>query len=103
MTLKFKPNPTFKAKVEIPAAGGESIEVEFTFRHRGRKALDAFSEEIREMQDVDAIMLMVEDWSDMGEAFSADALAEFIDDYPAAAFAVTRAYFRELLQARLGN
>lgn len=103
MTLKFKPNPTFRAKVEIPAAGGESIEIEFTFRHRGKKALDTFAEEIREMPDADALMLMVEDWTDMGAPFGADALAELLDDYPAAAFAITRAYFRELLQARLGN
>lgn len=103
MTLKFKPNPTFKAKVAIPAAGGESIEVEFTFRHRGKKALDAFAEEIRELPDDQALMLMIDDWSDMGEPFGAEALAQLIDDYPAAAFAITRAYFRELLQARLGN
>lgn len=103
MTLKFKPNPTFKAKVEIPAAGGESIEVEFTFKHRGKKALDAFAEQIKELPDVDALMLMVEDWSDMGEPFSADSLGQLVDDYPAASFAITRAYFRELLQARLGN
>lgn len=100
--LKFKPDPTFKAKVEIPAAGSP-IEIELTFRHRGKKALDAFGEEIREMSDVDALMLMIEDWTDMGEPFSAESLAQLVDDYPAAGFAITRAYFRELLQARLGN
>ena len=103
MTLKYKPNPTFRAKVEIPVAGGESIDVEFTFKHRGRKSLDAFSEQIREMPDVEALMLMTEDWADMGEPFGAGPLAQLIDDFPAAAFAITSTYFRELLQARLGN
>lgn len=103
MSLKFKPNPTFRAKVEIPAAGGESIEVEFTFRHRGKKSLDAFAEQIKEMPDIDALMLMVEDWTEMGEPFNAETLAQLVDDYPAALYAITRTYFRELLQARLGN
>lgn len=38
MALKLIPNPTFKAKVLIPIAGGKPEPVEFTFKHLGEKA-----------------------------------------------------------------
>lgn len=41
MAKKFKitQNPTFKAKVDIPRVGGESIQVEFEFKFLPRKKL----------------------------------------------------------------
>jgi hypothetical protein len=38
--LKLVANPTFRAKVGIPVAGGPEVPVEFVFKHRTKTALD---------------------------------------------------------------
>ena len=39
--FKIAQNPTFKADVEIPRVGGETIKVPFVFKYRDRKELAA--------------------------------------------------------------
>lgn len=42
--LKLNPEPTFKATVGIPVPGVGNVDVEFTFKHRTRKAITDFLE-----------------------------------------------------------
>ena len=39
--IKIAPNPTFKAKVQIPRVGGDAVAVDFEFKYLDRIALSA--------------------------------------------------------------
>ena len=43
-SFKIAQNATFKAEVEIPRVGGDSIKVEFEFKYRDRKELSKYYE-----------------------------------------------------------
>ena len=103
MALKLKAEPTFKAQVKIPlAGGGESEPVEFTFKHRTRTELDEFFEKRKKSSNLDAVLDMVLGWN-LTDEFNRDNVALLLDNYGAATLAITDVYTRELLGLRLGN
>lgn len=102
MTLKLKPNPTFKAKVCVPCAGGEQVEIEFEFRHMSRTDLDAYRAELGELNDRDAVLRIVCGWEGE-EPFGPDVYDSIVEDLHAAPGAIVHTYLRELLQLREGN
>jgi hypothetical protein len=100
--LKLQPDPTFSAKVAIPVAGASPVEVEFTFRHRGRKELAAFAESVKDSGDADLIMSMATGW-ELEDEFNAANVALLVENYYQAPNAVWTAYLDALTQAKEKN
>lgn len=100
--LKLQPEPTFKAKVLIPIPGSEPGEVEFTFRHRGRKELATFGEAMTGRSDADLILDLASGW-DLDDEFNAETVAQMVEKYFAAPDAIWRAYIDELTKAKEKN
>ena len=100
--LKLVADPTFKAKVLIPVAGGEPVPVEFTFKHRTRTALDEFINARTGKSDADAFMEMVVAW-DFEEEFNRESVDLLLENYIGTALAVYRVYIDELVQAKVKN
>lgn len=100
--LSIIAKPTFKKKVDIPAAGGETIEVEFVFKHRTKTQLDEFVKSRAEKSDVESFLEMVGGW-DFAEEFSDTAAETMLDNYIGAALPVYQAYITELVQAKAKN
>ena len=100
--LKLIANPTFKSKVGIPVAGGEPVQVEFTFKHRTKKALDEFITSRAEKTDVDSFLDMVEGW-DLEDEFSKESAETLLDNYIGTALATYRVYLDQLIQGKIKN
>ena len=100
--LTLVASPTFRAKVGIPVAGGESVPIEFIFRHRTRDALDEFIKSRHDKSDPESFMEIVEGW-ELEDAFTRENVELLLQNYIGAALAVYRAYVEELVQAKLKN
>ena len=100
--LALVANPTFKAKVPIPVAGGVAVEVEFTFKHRTKTALDEFIKSRADKSDAESFMAMVEGW-ELEDAFNAENVEVLLQNYIGTALATYRVYVDQLVQAKLGN
>lgn len=100
--LKLQPNPTFKASVGIPVAGGDPVSVEFTFRHRSRDDLQAFIDGSPKRSDVENIMDMATAW-ELSDAFTAESVQLLVQNYISAPLAIFQSYLDELVKARTGN
>jgi len=100
--LHLKAAPTFTAKVGIPVAGGPAVDVMFTFRHRTRKQIEAFTKERADKTDVQSFMDMVVSW-DLDDPFNEANVAELLDNYIGAAVVAFQVYLDEIVKVRLGN
>jgi hypothetical protein len=85
--------PTFKAKVDIPVAGSESAEVEFTFKHRTKTDLKAWL--AQERDDVTAILDLATGW-DLVESFDQASVELLVQNHLSAPKAVFDKYMSEL-------
>jgi hypothetical protein len=114
--LKLNPKPTFEATVKITVPGQqEPAPVKFTFKYMPKKALLEFFEKHRAEYDdegnelkaasQDDVMLgeIITAWSGIDEPYSEKALAEFLDNYPAAAGEIIVAYNKLVLESRVKN
>lgn len=101
-TFKLIPEPTFKTQVQIPVRGGQSVPVEFIFKHRNREQLDEFFKGVGERPVEESIMDAVAGWS-LDDEFTAENIRTLCDNYMGAASAIAAAYTKELLQNRQGN
>lgn len=102
--LKLKANPTFTAKVEIPAPGGAaSIKVEY--KHMTKDQYNEFIEAESKVKrsDEDALMDIVVGWSGVDTEFSREAVRDLCQHYHKAATAIVSTFITELTQARAGN
>lgn len=104
MSVKFKliADPTFKAKVGIPVAGGEPVPVEFTFKHRTMDEFRSWREAPQNSDDVRAILDCVVAW-ELSNPLSEESVSTLVQNYHGAALAIITTYYRELSQAKLGN
>jgi hypothetical protein len=100
--LKLMADPTFKAKVGIPVAGGEPVEVEFTFQFRTTVEFDALINKHVDTTNLDYIMDIAQGWEN-DEPFTRENVEIFLSNYWAAAREIAIAYARELNQAKVGN
>ena len=100
--LKLVANPTFTAKVGIPVAGGEPVEVLFTFRHRTKTALDEWVNSRADQSDADSFMGMVEGW-ELEDAYTQANVELLLENYIGTALATYRVYIDQLVQAKLKN
>jgi hypothetical protein len=102
--LKLKANPTFTAKVEIPAPGGAaSIKVEYKHMSKDQYAEFIEAESKTKRTDEEALMDIVVGWSGVDTEFSKDSVRELCQQYHKAASAIVTTYITELTQARAGN
>jgi hypothetical protein len=105
----LEPNPTFTAPVSIPLPGGEIATVDFTFAHKGRKALQRFLDRVKDMPDAEAVAEILGDWSGISGAdgeplpYTPEALEALLDNHHGAAMAILQTYIRELTGARVKN
>jgi len=95
--------PTFNWPVPIPVAGGESVPVEFTFRHRTKTQLDEFIKSRAEKSDVDSFLDMVVAWPGFVEEFNRENVELLLQNHIGTALQTYHIYVTELLGARLKN
>lgn len=100
--LSLVASPTFKAKVGIPVAGGDTVDVEFTFKHRTRKELGEFIQPGDERGDLDTVMACATGW-ELVEEFTRDNVETLIENYGGAALAIYLKYLDELSGQRTKN
>jgi len=100
--LKLVANPTFKAKVGIPTAGGDPVEVEFTFKHRTKAALDQWMKDMTGKGNAEYILGFVEAW-ELEDALTKENIETLLENYMGASQAIIDVYFDELYPAKLGN
>ena len=100
--LQLKAAPTFQAKVGIPVAGAEPVDVLMTFKHRTKPELDAFVKSVNGMKEVDKFMAMVVAW-DLEDELNAENVKTLTENYMGATLSTYSVYLSELVKARLGN
>jgi hypothetical protein len=100
--LTLKAAPTFRAKVGIPMAGGASVDVMFTFKHRTKTELIEFVTTRVDKSDEETFLEMVTGW-DLEDAFTPENVKELLENYIGAALAVYEAYKAQLVKAKEGN
>jgi len=102
--FKLQPNPTFKTKVAITVAGQDKPAlVEMEFKHLSREAVREFFESLGGKSDAEALAMIVVGWSGVDQAYSDEALAVLLDNYPSAAGSIFETFRRELFEARAKN
>lgn len=94
--------PTFKAKVAIPVAGAEPVEVEFTFKHRTKAGLQEFVESRAGKSDAETLLDMVTGW-EFEEELNESNAKTMLQNYIAAPVAIYQAYVNELVLAKAKN
>lgn len=102
MGLKLAAEPTFKAPVRIPIAGGEPEPVVFTFRHRKASELIEFKEWVKGKANLETVEACVAGWA-LTDEFSKANIERLLDNYPGAARAILDTYLSEHYGYRLGN
>lgn len=100
--LSLKAAPTFQATVEIPVAGGESVPVVMTFKHRTKTGLAEFIASRVDKSDFDSFKEMVVGW-DLEDKFTDDNVREVLENYLGSAVATYRVYVDELTKAKAKN
>lgn len=107
--FRLTPNPTFTAKVFLSVPGAEKAQpVPFTFKHKGRTAMVEWLATSPGTPDADVLDKVITDWGVVdGDGqpvkYSRDALAELLENYPAARFEIFNAYVDELSKAKAKN
>jgi hypothetical protein len=100
--LRIDPAPTFNADVDVPVAGGASVPVQMTFRHRTRDELDEFIKGRANKTDDQSFMDMVVGW-DFEDEFSEENVRRLLQKRIGVALATFHKYIDELTKAREKN
>ncbi len=102
--FKLQHNPTFKARVPVSVPGeAVSPEIVVEFRYLGKKAVADYFRNLGGKSDAEALAGIVVGWEGVDAEYSAETLAELLDNYPAAAADLFEVYRRELLEAKRKN
>lgn len=110
--FKLAASPTFKAQVQLTAAGSEPQTVEFTFRHKGRKAMMVWLDRVMEIKDeaqeLACVMEIVDGWAvadDDGDPLPVTeaSMLELLDSHQTAGGEIVRAYRKALTESRAKN
>lgn len=104
MTIKFKlcPDPTFVAPVLIPVHGAAAVPVNFTFKYRTRAEFMAFTEKMKDLDNVQLLLAIASGW-ELAEPFDEEHLKQLDEHYMGAAKAALDVYIEQNAQSRLGN
>ena len=98
----IKAEPTFDVKVWFPVAGGESVDVLLTFKHRTKTQLDEFIKTRPDVSDVDSFLDMVKGW-DLSDSFTRENVEMLLDNHIGVALATYKGYIDELMRHRAKN
>ena len=102
-SFSLVPDPTFKAKVEIPIPGKKAQKIEFTFKWRDSDDFKAFMDSLGNHEhDTDAVMEFATGW-ELADAFNRENVDKLVKNYLGSARALITAYIQENAGARLGN
>ena len=102
-TFSLVPEPTFKAKVDIPVPGKKAQKLEFTFKWRGLDEFRAFMDNLGNYDDDTAVVLeMVTGW-ELSDAYTPENVEKLVKNYIGSAGAILNTYLRENAAARVGN
>lgn len=109
--FRLTPDPVFMATVALSVRGGDPVPVIFNFRHMGRKALAAFIQRTKDegLGDEQVLAEVIDTWRDVVDPtgapvpYTTQALAQLLDDHPAASTEVWNGYLAALLDYRRGN
>jgi len=115
-TFKVLAKPTFKHKVGLPSAGGETVQSELTFRAiprselvpiyelRSRIVPDGETFDMNDQLDREAqfILKLVEAW-DFEEALTLENVRWLVDNVYGVADVIATEYLAALRPAKLGN
>lgn len=104
------PAPTFDAEVEVSMPGGVTALLALTFRHRTIRQVQDLQVRMAAESLADAQILgeLIEAWQvtradGTDVPYSSQALAELLDNFPAAGPEIYRGYVDALRKGRLGN
>lgn len=101
--LTFTVAPTFKSKVAIPIPGAKPVDVEFTFKGRGKEEYKTFSEGLDGREDIDIVLDIASGW-ELDDPFGKESLEQLFETHMGAAREILMTYVREMNgTARLGN
>lgn len=100
--FKLKADPTFSAKVPFPVAGGTSVDVSLTFKHRTKAELNKWLEGSKSRSDEDTFLDMVEGW-EIDEPFTKENVAILLQHHIGVALATYQVYVDELTRHREKN
>jgi hypothetical protein len=102
--LKLQTNPTFRAAVGISVAGQPrpaTIEIEYRY-FTAREWADYIATNAKSVAD-SLVEDIVVGWAKVDRPFSAEALRELFDKFPAATQEVWEAFLNELFAAKQKN
>ena len=99
-TLAVK--PTFKSKIKMPVHGGDTVELEFEFKHRTRDQIAEWTKGFSKIKDIDLLEDMLAGWN-IEEPFSRESLELLCQNFSGAPGVILSAYLAELSQARQKN
>ena len=102
-SFTLTPEPTFKAKVDIPVPGKKPQKLEFTFQWRGMDEFRAFMDSLGNYDDDTAVVLQVVTGWELSDAFTPENVEKLVKNYIGSAGAILNTYLRENASARLGN
>ncbi|WP_052736110.1 phage tail assembly chaperone [Aquincola tertiaricarbonis] len=104
--LKLIPNPTFKAKVQIPEPGGLEHQVTIEFKHHTRDEMDRLIESDAwkaSGNEIANVMSIVVGWEGIDAPFNAESVALLVQHYQLAPAHIVEAFVRNQMGAKLGN
>lgn len=116
-TFRLNPAPLFAAVVQLTVPGSaDTAALSLTFKHQGRKALDAWvrrpgqiAEGAAALNDAEYLAEVVAGWDGVQDAageplpFTPAAFADLLDAYPAAGTEIFSAYVKALTESRAKN
>lgn len=104
--FKRTPNPTFKTDVAISLPGDQpEWKIETEYRYKKKSDAVAWLAGLKGKTDAENLASIIVGWNEehAGVAYSTESLAEFLDEFPAAAVDFFETYKRELLEAKRKN
>lgn len=100
--LTIKAAPTFTAKVGIPQAGAEPVEVAFVFKHKTKDELQEFMGSREGKTDCQSFLEIVDSW-DFEGPMTPETVETMLQNYIGAGLAVYLGYIAELTKAKAKN
>lgn len=100
--IQLKANPTFKAKVPVPVAGGDPVDVEMEFKHRTKTQLEEFTNSREGKTDAETFLEMVVGW-ELDDALTTENVDLLLEHRMGAGLATYKKYIDELYKHKSGN
>lgn len=101
--LKLQPDPTFKAKVEMPVPGAAPVDLEFTFKYRTKSELQAFIKaSVEREDDAQTILEMATGW-ELTDPFSRESIDMLVSNYITAPRVIFDKYVEEHMKVARKN